>query len=62
MRLPASLKWVEVDLPDILDYKDEVLKAEKPVCSLERIRLDLSDAKARRSLFDRLAGVLRGCS
>src|ERR1700747_2978377 len=56
MRLPASLKWVEVDLPDILDYKEEVLKAEKPVCSLERIRLDLSDAKGRRSLFDGLAG------
>jgi methyltransferase (TIGR00027 family) len=56
MRLPASLKWVEVDLPDILDYKEEVLKPEKPVCSLERIRLDLSDAKGRRSLFDGLAG------
>jgi len=56
MRLPASLKWVEVDLPEILDYKEEVLKAEKPVCSLERIRLNLSDAKARRSLFGRLAG------
>jgi len=56
MRLPASLKWVEVDLPEILDYKEEVLKAEKPVCSLERVRLDLSDAKARRSLFCRFAG------
>jgi methyltransferase (TIGR00027 family) len=55
MRLPASLKWVEVDLPDILDYKEEVLKAEKPVCSLERVRLDLSDAKIRLSLLGRLA-------
>jgi methyltransferase (TIGR00027 family) len=56
MRLPASLKWLEVDLPDILDYKEEVLKAEKPVCSLERVRLDLSDAKIRLSLLGRLAG------
>jgi methyltransferase (TIGR00027 family) len=56
MALPGSLKWVEVDLPEILDYKEEVLKAEKPVCSLERVRLDLSDAKVRRSLFGRLAG------
>jgi methyltransferase (TIGR00027 family) len=54
MKLPASLKWIEVDFPEILDYKEEVLKEEKPACSLERIRLDLSDAKARRSLFGRL--------
>src|SRR5262249_20761854 len=40
MALPASLDWVEVDLPEILDYKEELLRAEKPVCSLERIRMD----------------------
>src|SRR5262249_55466929 len=55
MRLPASLKWVEVDLPEIFDYKEKVLKAEKPACSLERVGLDLSDSSARRSLFERLA-------
>jgi O-methyltransferase involved in polyketide biosynthesis len=41
--------------PPILDYKEELLKAEKPACSLERIRLDLSDAEMRRSLFGSLA-------
>ena len=51
MKLPASLKWVEVDLPEILAYKEEILRDEKPVCSLERIRLDLSDVTARRDLF-----------
>ena len=55
MRLPASLKWIEVDLPAILDYKEELLKAEKPRCSLERVRLDLSHTEMRRSLFGRLA-------
>ena len=25
MPLPSSLRWVEVDLPDILDYKEEIL-------------------------------------
>ncbi len=54
MNLPASLKWVEVDLPDILDYKESVLKDEKPVCSLERVRADLADAETRRVLFSRL--------
>ena len=55
MGLPASLRWVEVDLPDILDYKEEILGDAKPVCALERVRLDLSNADARRGLFSRIA-------
>ena len=43
MQLPASLRWVEVDLPDMLSYKQEVLAAECPVCKLERVPLDLTD-------------------
>ena len=30
MDLPSSLLWVEVDLPDLLDYKEGVLKSESP--------------------------------
>jgi methyltransferase (TIGR00027 family) len=51
MDLPASLRWVEVDLPDILDYKEEILADAKPVCDLERVRLDLSNEDGRRGLF-----------
>ena len=54
MALPSSLQWTEVDLPAILAYKEEILAGEKPVCALERIRLDLSDASARRALFSQL--------
>lgn len=54
MRLPTSLRWVEVDLPDILHYKQEVLAAERPACSLERVPLDLKDTAARRAMFRRL--------
>ncbi len=54
MALPASLQWIEVDLPGILTYKEEVLAGEKPVCALERVRLDLSDVPARRELFEQL--------
>ena len=54
MALPAALQWIEVDLPDILSYKEEILASEKPVCVLERVRLDLSDAKARREVFAQL--------
>lgn len=54
MNLPATLQWVEVDLPDIVSYKDKTLGNEKPRCRLERISLDLSDVPARRSLFAEL--------
>jgi methyltransferase (TIGR00027 family) len=54
MDLPASLRWVEVDLPEILDYKESILLDAKPACAIERVRLDLSNADARRGLFDRL--------
>lgn len=54
MSLPSSLRWVEVDMPELLAYKKEVLRGEKPVCKLERVGLDLADVDARRKLFQRL--------
>jgi methyltransferase (TIGR00027 family) len=54
MQLPPNLRWVEVDLPEILDYKENILRGEKPVCTLERFRLDLSNPEARRALFSQL--------
>ena len=59
MDLPASLKWVEVDLPAMIDYKEEILDTEKPRCALERVRLDLADVAARRELFTRLGSASR---
>jgi methyltransferase (TIGR00027 family) len=54
MDLPASLRWVEVDLPEILDYKEQVLAGATPRCALERVRLDLFNVDARRGLFARV--------
>src|SRR5215468_5996923 len=51
MELPASLQWIEVDLPEILAYKEEILANEKPTCALQRVRLDLLDINARRGFF-----------
>jgi len=51
MDLPATLQWVEVDLPELVAYKEEMLARENPKCHLERISLDLSDVSARRTLF-----------
>src|SRR2546423_554328 len=54
MNLPASLQWIEVDLPEILAYKEDVLRNQTPVCQLDRVRLDLSDVRGRRELFSQL--------
>lgn len=54
MPLPASLRWIEVDLVDTLNYKHEVLAGDSPNCAVERIALDLRDAGGRRALFQHL--------
>ncbi len=56
MDLPSALQWVEVDFPEIVSYKEEVLGNERPKCGLERISLDLSDIAGRRALFEQLNG------
>jgi O-methyltransferase involved in polyketide biosynthesis len=52
--LPAALQWIEIDLPELLTYKEETLANDKPICRLERIRLDLANADARREIFTQL--------
>jgi methyltransferase (TIGR00027 family) len=54
MNLSPSLLWVEVDLPEIISYKEQILEKDKPRCQLERISLDLSDVPARRKVFTQL--------
>jgi methyltransferase (TIGR00027 family) len=55
MELPESLRWIEVDLPAIVDYKTPALADAVPRCRLERVAVDLSDQVARRELFARVA-------
>jgi methyltransferase (TIGR00027 family) len=55
MELPPSLQWIEIDLPEILAYKEEILAPEKPRCQLERIRLDLAQIDERRKVFAQLS-------
>lgn len=55
MDLPGSLRWIEVDLPPLLTYKEAVLESAKPRCSVERIGLDLANPDERRALLARLA-------
>lgn len=51
LRLPADLNWIEVDFPNIIDYKNTKLADEKPVCNLSRIAFDLSDEIKRKAFL-----------
>lgn len=54
MDLPPTLQWIEVDVAEIISYKEEILATDRPRCQLERIHLDLSNLEARRTLFAEL--------
>ena len=51
MELPASLHWIEVDFPQVIDWKTDQLAGDHPRCRLVRVRLDLADLAGRRALF-----------
>jgi methyltransferase (TIGR00027 family) len=57
MDLPAHIRWVEIDLPYIVELKNSKLVDHKPACSLERIGLDLLDRALRKELFARYGGT-----
>jgi methyltransferase (TIGR00027 family) len=55
LALPASLRWLHVDLPDMIDYFRSHMIGETPRCQLEFIAADLREADARRDVFTRAA-------
>jgi len=50
--LPADLRWIEVDFPDVLDYKYGLLADEKARCHVERLSVDLNDRVQRQTMYD----------
>lgn len=54
LSVPSGLRWVEVDFPDMIAYKESKVADASPRCALERIALDLTDRTARQRLFARL--------
>jgi methyltransferase (TIGR00027 family) len=56
MELPATLSWVEVDLPDMIDFKTDALRDETPRCRLQRVALDLTQGEARRDFLQSQRG------
>jgi methyltransferase (TIGR00027 family) len=49
--LPATLRWIEVDFPGMLDYKDAIMASAAPKCRRERLSADVNDASGRESVF-----------
>jgi methyltransferase (TIGR00027 family) len=56
LALPASLTWVEADLPGIIEEKERLLARESPVCRLVREKVDLADAAVRGTFLARAIG------
>ena len=54
MDLPASLRWVEADYPQIIEHKQSRLRGEHARCRLERVPIDLANLPQRRDLLARV--------
>ncbi len=52
--LPPHLRWIEVDLSEVISYKQKTLHNYSPKCHLSQIAVDLSDASKRHTLFSQI--------
>ena len=56
LELPGSLRWIEADLPAIVEEKERALAEAKPRCQLSRIKVDLADSGARAAMLRDVVG------
>lgn len=57
LALPAALRWIEVDVPEIIEYKNTELREARTFCRLERHPVDLTDRVGRNTLFARVSAA-----
>jgi len=55
--VPASLRWIEVDLPTLIEEKEQLLGDARPRCELRRMKVDLADAQARAAALSDALGT-----
>jgi methyltransferase (TIGR00027 family) len=60
MDLPASLRWIEVDFPDMIAFKEEKLREFTPKCRLERVAIDLSNRPEANAFFAKVGAETKG--
>jgi methyltransferase (TIGR00027 family) len=47
LELPPSLRWIEADLPALIEEKDRLLADARPRCHLRRLKVDLTEIATR---------------
>lgn len=52
--LPKTLEWIEIDSPNIIEHKNQILKSEQPKCKLTRLSVDLTISHERRATLERV--------
>jgi len=57
LTMPATLRWVEVDMPEVIEHKSRILKDATCFCRLERYALDLRDVEARRDMLQKVGAA-----
>lgn len=57
--LPATLRWIEVDLPPLLAQKQALLADASPRCRLERRAVDLTQPGALAALLHEVGATVR---
>lgn len=58
--LPSTLRWIEVDLLEVLTYKTQKLQGQQAHCILERVSLDLR-LPQRNDLFSKTNAAAEHC-
>jgi methyltransferase (TIGR00027 family) len=56
LEIPSSLRWIEADLPALIEEKERLLIDAQPRCQLRRIKVDLADSSARVAVLQEAVG------
>ena len=51
LEFPAALRWIEVDFPEMLDYKEGIMASTAPTCRRECLAADITSADGRQNVF-----------
>jgi O-methyltransferase involved in polyketide biosynthesis len=57
--LPGSLRWIDVDLPHVLEFKAGVIGPERARCEYESLPANVLESDARDRVFQRCSGAGR---
>jgi methyltransferase (TIGR00027 family) len=52
LNLQQNLRWIEIDFPEILDYKDGLMSGTETRCRRERLSLDVNDPAKRQIMYE----------